>query len=87
MAVVAVDDGLHEQILPDQAAVPFHDEIQLLHESRIVPEDMEHIVFAAARTVYVPEGLPDEAFGLAEVLFLFQTDGVVVWIHGFFLPI
>ena len=53
--VITVDDGLHEHVLPYQAAVLLHDEVQLLHEGGVVTEDMHYIMLAASGTVDVPE--------------------------------
>ena len=57
-AIVRLNPGPHEHVLPNQPAVLFHDKIQLLHKGRVLPQPMQHEMLLAARTVYVPEGFP-----------------------------
>ena len=67
--IVALDHRLHEHVLSDQLSVLLHYEVQLRDEGGVVPQHMHHIVLAAAGSVYVPEGFPDQVFGFPPVFF------------------
>ena len=54
-AVIRLNYCFHEHILADQTSVFFHDEIQFRNKRRIIPEYMDHIMFAASRAVNIPE--------------------------------
>ena len=82
-SVICLDDGPHEHVLSDQIPILLHDEIQLLYESRIIPQHMDHIVLTASRTIHIPECFSDKFFNCTVFFFSFQTNHIVIFIHYF----
>ena len=72
--VVGADLRADEDVLPDDAPVLLHHEVELADERRIVAQAVQDVVFQRPRAVDVPERFADEVLDLAVVSWLFRSD-------------
>ena len=70
-AIVRVDNGPHEHVLAYQLAVLLHHKIELLHERRIISQNMQCIMLTTARLINVPERFSDKVLYFSVFSFLF----------------
>ena len=81
-AIIGHDFGPHIQYMPNELAVPLHDQIQLRHKVRILTQHMDHIVLQAAGAVHIPKSLPGQILYGSVVCQCFPADDDIVLSHS-----